>query len=540
MRAVAPFGFRSQYLAGGVNTGNGWATWNANGDFVTFYVRDSLANGVTPVFDHYQLRQSLPGGPDDGTANANNLANVSTMRAFFDDLRLFMQRAGAFAPQRVILHFEPDLWGFAQQWSAGDDARSVPAKVASTGASELAGLPDTIAGLAQAALRLRDRYAPNVLVAYHVSVWGTGNDILYSDPSDATVDALASRTAAFYRSLDANFDIAFTDTSDRDAGFKQLQYGDGGASWWSDADYARHARFLGGFASGADERIVLWQTPLGNRRMRAQNNTWGHYQDDKVEWFLDDASRAHLAAYVNAGAVALIFGGGAAGTTCACDGVADGVTDPGPINGNTRLSLSADDDGGYFKERAAAYYAAGAIPLAAAAAPSPPPGGSTCTARVDPGIPPPAAVPAGILGFHAQWYGQSGYPALCPGGRATATVAYYNSGARGWVAGRMGEVAYLGTWGPEPGQDRASPLGGDGGAGSPNTGWPRYDRVAIQPAPYVGPGQVAWFQFTIAAPAAPGRYRLYLRPLIEGATWMEDFGVFWLVTVLNPDGTTPP
>ena len=63
--------------------------------------------------------------------------------------------------------------------------------------------------------------------------------------------------------------------------------------------------------------------------------------------------------------------------------------------------------------------------------------------------------------------------------------------------------------------------------------------IAMQPAAYVGPGQVAWFQFTIQAPAAAGYYRLYLRPLVEGATWMEDFGVFWLVTVLNADGTLP-
>ena len=165
---------------------------------------------------------------------------------------------------------------------------------------------------------------------------------------------------------------------------------------------------------------------------------------------------------------------------------------------------------------------------------------ATCTSSVGPGIPPPAGLPAGVPGFHAQWYGQSGYPTLCPGQTSTATVAYYNSGSQGWVKGRMGEVAYLGTWGPEPGQDRATPLGGDGTAGSPATGWPRYNRIAIQPAAYVGPAQVAWFQFTIQAPLQAGTYRLYLRPLIEGATWMEDFGVFWLVTVLNPDGTPPP
>ena len=120
---------------------------------------------------------------------------------------------------------------------------------------------------------------------------------------------------------------------------------------------------------------------------------------------------------------------------------------------------------------------------------------------------------------------------LCPGEQRTATVAYYNSGARGWVSGRMGEVAYLGTWRPEPGQDAPSLLGGDGTMGSPNTAWPRYDRIAVQPAPYVGPDQVSWFQFTVQAPTTPGTYKLYLRPLIEGAAWMEDFGVFWVVTV---------
>jgi len=161
--------------------------------------------------------------------------------------------------------------------------------------------------------------------------------------------------------------------------------------------------------------------------------------------------------------------------------------------------------------------------------PTPPVGG--CVESVGPGIAPPPSVPSGVRGFHASWYGQSGYPSLCPGETSTAVVAYTNSGSFGWVSGRMGEVAYLGTWSPEPGHDKATPLGGDGTLGSPATGWPRYNRIAVQPAPYVGPDQVAWFQFTIQAPSAPGVYRLYLRPLIEGAQWMEDYGVFWVVTV---------
>jgi hypothetical protein len=172
--------------------------------------------------------------------------------------------------------------------------------------------------------------------------------------------------------------------------------------------------------------------------------------------------------------------------------------------------------------------------------PTPTPGPTTCQSSTGPGIAPPSGVPAGLDGFHAAWFGQSGYQSLCPGARATGVVAYYNSGSRGWVSGRLGEVAYLGTWNPVPGQDQPSVLGGDGTMGSPNTAWPRFNRVAIQPADYVGPGQIAWFQFDVLAPLTPGTYQLAIRPLIEGAQWMEDYGVFWIVVVLNPDGSVPP
>ncbi|HET6870777.1 MAG TPA: hypothetical protein VFH80_33000, partial [Solirubrobacteraceae bacterium] len=41
---------RYQYLAGGVNTGHGWATWNPDGSFVSMYVRESFAAHMIPVF----------------------------------------------------------------------------------------------------------------------------------------------------------------------------------------------------------------------------------------------------------------------------------------------------------------------------------------------------------------------------------------------------------------------------------------------------------------------------------------------------------
>jgi hypothetical protein len=362
LRASAPFRFRYTYLAGGVNTGQGWATWNPGGQFVTSYVQESTNTGLTPVFSYYMLRQSSPGnamGEADG--DIANLGNTSTMSAFYADLKLFFQRAGAFAGTAVVLHVEPDLWGYIQQ-RFGDDAAAAPAQVGATGMSELAGLPNTVAGMAQAIVKLRDTYAPNVILGYHLSLWGTRVDPLYSKPTDTEIDVLATRSAAFYGSLHAAFDVVFAEVSDADAAFKRYQDGDPSA-WWYPDDFARNVRYLGKFSGLTQKRVVMWQIPLGNTKMRAENNTWDHYQDNKVEWLLDDPGRANLSTYARAGVVAFLFGRGGDGSTCACDAANDGITNPAAIGTNTRPSLNADDDGGYFRERAAAYYANGALLL---------------------------------------------------------------------------------------------------------------------------------------------------------------------------------
>jgi hypothetical protein len=363
MRATAPFGFRYQYLAGGANTGHGWSTWNPNGAFVRHYIEESQRAGVASVFSYYMLYQSTPGVSQGEPAGVHtNLRNNSTMAAYYQDLRLFFQRANE-AGGTTILHVEPDLWGFMQGQSTGGNPRSVPVSVAASGVADVAGLANDAAGFAQAVVRLRDRYAPNVMLGYHLSTWAAGDDFIYSKPSDDRVRELGRSAAAFYESLGARFDIAFTDIADRDAGFRQHVYGDRGASWFTAADYHRSALYIGAFVERARLRAVLWQIPLGNTRMRAMNNTWNHFQDNKVETILDQPGREAMQAYVNAGVVAFLFGRGADGATCACDAQGDGVTNPPAINGNTALSFNADDDGGFFRNRAAAYYRAGPMAL---------------------------------------------------------------------------------------------------------------------------------------------------------------------------------
>jgi hypothetical protein len=74
MRAVAPFAFRYQYLAGGVNTGSGWATWKCQRQ-----LRALVHRGLDRARHHPGLHRSrhrrVPfGGGAGGTTCACNAA----------------------------------------------------------------------------------------------------------------------------------------------------------------------------------------------------------------------------------------------------------------------------------------------------------------------------------------------------------------------------------------------------------------------------------------------------------------------------------
>ena len=192
--ALQPFGFRYQYLAGGVNTGSGWATWNPTGSFVTRYDTESWAAGMIPVYSYYQLLQSKPAEP--GGEDAVDLAHLddpATMAAYWSDVRLFL-RAGARDARRSCSTSSRTSGATSNR----PRAATTPQRFRRSCRDDL---PQTAAGFAQEFLRLRDALAPNVILAYHMSGWGTKHDIVYEKPPAATVRAYAARSAAFYRSL---------------------------------------------------------------------------------------------------------------------------------------------------------------------------------------------------------------------------------------------------------------------------------------------------------------------------------------------------
>jgi len=281
---------RYQYLAGGVNTGSGWSTWDPGGSFVSRYVAESRAARIVPVFTYYQLLQSrddaCSGGED--RADLCRLRDASLMGTYWADLRLALQRMHGSSP--VVLHVEPDMWGYLEQHGQ----RLLAAR------------------FARRVIALRDRYARNVVLAYHDSVWGTKEDPTYSKPSLAHMASLGARSARWYRSLHARFDLVFADVADRDAGFREKILGDGGKSRWDAQDFSRRDAYLRALARGTRRPVAVWQIPLGNSTL---DDTWTHFRDNRVEGWLGD--RTALARLRDDGVVALLYGAGAEGDTTA-------------------------------------------------------------------------------------------------------------------------------------------------------------------------------------------------------------------------------
>ena len=121
--------------------------------------------------------------------------------------------------------------------------------------------------------------------------------------------------------------------------------------------------------------------------------------------------------------------------------------------------------------------------------------------------------------YHTAFSGQSAFPTIAPGETAEWVIAFTNTGRTGWdVSGAT--AVRLGTWSP---QDAPSILA--------TASWITPNRPAQQTTAWVGPGQQAWFRVPLRAPSAPGQYRLYVRPVIDGLEWLENVGAYVDVTV---------
>ncbi|HEX2877141.1 MAG TPA: PA14 domain-containing protein [Polyangiaceae bacterium] len=339
---------------------NNWGFGAYDGGFALSYFRECDAQGAVPAVQYYQVFAE-PGGGE--AATLQKVQNAATMRAYFGDFKLLMQRAKDFGKPVLIL-LEADAFGFLEQQS--NHNTSAPAAIASSGMPELQGLPNTVAGFGLAFLQLRKAVgASNAVLGLHISAWASGKDIAAFSVTDALqpeVDKVYGFLAPF--GLAANvtgqqFDVLVGDPLDRDADFYRLTQNSN--RWWDASDTAsissrsfnRYAEWLRLWNVKAQKRWVLWQIPLGNSNSKNVYNNGGAaegYKDNRPEYFFGSGT-AHIEKFAETGVIALLFGAGAGGqSTYTNDPYTDGQL--------------------FMKSRAGAIVNAGGVPLATSSTPA--------------------------------------------------------------------------------------------------------------------------------------------------------------------------
>jgi uncharacterized protein YkwD len=133
--------------------------------------------------------------------------------------------------------------------------------------------------------------------------------------------------------------------------------------------------------------------------------------------------------------------------------------------------------------------------------------------------PAPAPAPAAPTGYHSAWVSQTAVPTIGIGETATVSLTFKNTGGTTWTRGTASE-ARLGVAGDDT---FFSMLG-------MAVSWPFASRPAVQDSATVPPGASTSFTFRVKG-VAPGSYLLRLRPVIDGVTWMEDQGVYVVVSI---------
>ncbi len=239
----ADFRFLYVYvLAGGMDNPADFRDW-----YIAPFLQAARDMDAVPVLTFYQL---LNLGQDAGYSGsepevvAEALQDPDVMRTYFDNFVWLLQLCADEGPP-IIVHVEPDSWGF-MQWAMGiegnDDPTSVPVKVTGSGHPDVAGYPDHAAGLGQALVGLRDQYAPEVRLGWHASNFRVGTH--------------PEVTTSFFAQM-GDWDVLVGE-------HPHLEPDE--STWWGDWDAAAVDTNLHWFdevTTSAGLPMILWQVPIG-------------------------------------------------------------------------------------------------------------------------------------------------------------------------------------------------------------------------------------------------------------------------------------
>lgn len=350
--AEAPFDLRFQYLAGAVpgggpcascaqncsvnglscDNGHGcewWGCWQWDqeppGRFVASFIDAAVQAAAIPMITYYVWRSVSAAA--EGAPEVHALQDGPRVADLLADFRFLCGVVAEAAPAPVILHVEPDFWGYTNR--VDDDPEAIPAAVSSAGDSACSGLDDSAAGFARCLVAIARAVAPNAVLALHASAWGAGDDAYAVTDESVDLVAHAQKTAAFMNALGAaDTDLVVVEMSDRDAAF------DG--RWW-DADNQNRPHFhqaqtwVAALGAALELPTLWWQVPYGHLGL---DDVCDRYQDNRVDYFFD-----HPGEFAAIGSLGIAFG---AGAPC--------MTTP-------------DSDDGHFIQRATEYFEGARPPL---------------------------------------------------------------------------------------------------------------------------------------------------------------------------------
>jgi hypothetical protein len=302
-----------QYLSG-LSTDGGWVTWNSNPDYAGLQIQRCKNHDVIPMFAYYAMASA-----GDGNLTGS-IQNATYMTTYFQDFIQLLGDIKTAGTPVVILH-EPDFWGYNEQLAiANGGADNVPAQVSVSNAPECNDEPNTIIGFAQCLLKLTRSRAPNALIGFHASAWGSGVDIEQNTDPTFNVTSEANKTVAFFKTIGADqADFVSTDMLDRDAGCYEVAGTNCGTTprtdvYWDETNetlpnFHQELTWAGAITSGLNLPMIWWQLPFG-----VPSATPGgapqHYRDDRVDYIF-----VHLNEYIKAGGVGAVWGTGDSGQT---------------------------------------------------------------------------------------------------------------------------------------------------------------------------------------------------------------------------------
>jgi len=325
---LAPFDIRYMYLAGGLfdstepctsclsctaagqscsssnPNGCGWhGCWQWDqltpGQHLRDFLSQTLSLGQLPMITYYEILHTSRVA--EGAEEVASVQRVSMMQRYFNDWRFVLKQIGN---TTVLLHIEPDFWGFAQKQNS--NPHLIPAAVASANPTDCANQENSVAGMGRCMIAMVRKYAPNARVGLQASSWASATDSMLNTNTFLDVEAEARKVADFLLECGGGQgDYVAVEAADRDAQWYQLTQGRN--RWW-DATNTTLPHFKQAFrwVKALSERMgkpnLWWQLPVGNMTLPGYEKQW---KDNRLDYFFDhpeEVSAAH--------GLGMVFGAG--------------------------------------------------------------------------------------------------------------------------------------------------------------------------------------------------------------------------------------